>query len=35
MEVCGFACAGWALMGVGALLAASAFLPQRWLPGQG
>lgn len=32
MEICGVACAGWALVGVGALLGASAFLPARWAP---
>lgn len=30
MELCGFACAGWALVGVGIVLGVSAFLPDRW-----
>ena len=34
MEICGVACAGWALVGLGALLGVTAFLPARWLPGR-
>lgn len=30
MELCGFACAGWALVGIGVLLGATAFLPEGW-----
>lgn len=30
MELCGFACAGWALVGVGVILGVSSFLPERW-----
>ncbi len=30
MELCGFACAGWALMGLGVVLGASAFWPENW-----
>ncbi len=32
MELCGFACAGWALLGIGLALAVSSFLPPGWLP---
>ncbi len=30
MELCGFACAGWALVGVGVILGVSSFLPKGW-----
>ena len=30
MELCGFACAGWALVGVGVVLGMSSFLPEGW-----
>jgi hypothetical protein len=30
MDVCGVACAGWALVGVGVVLAVSSVWPDRW-----
>lgn len=30
MELCGVACAGWALVGIGVLLGAWSFLPAGW-----
>ncbi len=30
MELCGVACAGWALVGIGVLLGVSSFLPEGW-----